>query len=54
MLVELEKGNVKGYGIYPGGQSGNLGSKHYDDMLAKWAKGEYVPVQLLNQNEIKK
>ncbi len=40
MIVEL--GNeIKAYGVYPGGQSGNPGSKYYDSMLDKWANGEY-------------
>ena len=30
--------------ILPPGQSGVLGSKHYDDMLQPWLKGEYVPL----------
>ncbi|MBE9582830.1 penicillin acylase family protein [Mucilaginibacter sp. JRF] len=31
---------VKGYGIIPGGQSGNPGSYYYDDMLATWKAGK--------------
>ena len=31
-------------GIYPGGESGNPASPHYDDQLALWAKGEYAPL----------
>lgn len=31
----------EGYGVYPGGQSGNPGSKYYADFIDKWAKGEY-------------
>jgi penicillin amidase len=30
--------------IYPLGQSGQLGSPHYDDMVEKWLKGEYHPM----------
>ncbi len=29
---------VRAWGIYPGGQSGNPGSKHYDDFIDDWAK----------------
>jgi penicillin amidase len=29
-------------GIYPGGQSGNPGSKFYDNFIPIWAKGGYV------------
>ncbi|MEO6151348.1 MAG: penicillin acylase family protein, partial [Mucilaginibacter sp.] len=31
---------VKGYGIVPGGQSGNPGSYYYDDMLPTWKAGK--------------
>ncbi len=30
----------RAYGIYPGGQSGNPGSPHYDDFVKTWASGE--------------
>ena len=40
MVVELGP-EVKGYGVFPGGQSGNPGSKYYDTGLEKWMKGEY-------------
>ncbi len=39
MVVELGK-NPKGHGVFPGGQSGNPGSKFYDTMIDTWAKGE--------------
>lgn len=39
MIVDF--GDMKGYCVYPGGQSGNPGSKFYDSMIEKWAKGEY-------------
>ncbi len=38
MVVEL-KTKPQGYGIYPGGQSGNPGSPYYDNMLSMWAQG---------------
>lgn len=31
---------VRGYGIYPGGQSGNPASEYYDNMVDKWVKGK--------------
>lgn len=40
MVVEVGD-TPNGYGIYPGGQSGNPGSAFYSDFIAKWAKGEY-------------
>jgi penicillin G amidase len=52
-IVELSKtGNPKAYGIYPGGQSGNPGSVHYDDLIDTWAKGELRPLLFLeNPNQ---
>lgn len=38
MIVQL---GGKAYGIYPGGQSGNVGSSFYDSMLEKWTAGQY-------------
>ncbi|QHS56247.1 penicillin acylase family protein [Mucilaginibacter sp. 14171R-50] len=38
MVVQLGP-QVKGYGIIPGGQSGNPGSFFYDDMLKTWQDG---------------
>ncbi len=40
MIVQLDKGWPKGFGVYPGGQSGNVGSPFYDNMVDTWAKGE--------------
>ncbi len=39
MVVSL-KPPVQGYGVYPGGQSGNPGSFHYMDFLSTWERGE--------------
>lgn len=40
MIVELGE-TTQGYGVYPGGQSGNPGSPYYDNMAESWIKGEY-------------
>lgn len=40
MVVQLDKGWPKAFGLYPGGQSGNPASPFYDNMIDKWAKGE--------------
>lgn len=47
MIVELGD-KPRGYGIIPGGQSGNPGSARYDDQIEKWVKGEYYELQFLN------
>ncbi len=39
MIVALGK-NVKAYGVYPGGESGNPGSFYYDDMINTWSDGK--------------
>ncbi|MDP5140379.1 MAG: penicillin acylase family protein, partial [Spirosomaceae bacterium] len=40
MVVQLDKEWPKGYGLYPGGQSGNVASKNYDNLIEKWTNGE--------------
>jgi penicillin G amidase len=41
MVVSLEKSGVKAWGVYPGGQSGNPGSRFYDNFIDHWAAGRY-------------
>ena len=38
MIVALNP-RIRAWGIYPGGQSGNPGSPHYDDFIEKWRTG---------------
>ncbi|OUS00048.1 penicillin acylase family protein [Flavobacteriales bacterium 33_180_T64] len=40
MIVEMST-PPKALGIYPGGQSGNPGSKYYDNFINDWAAGQY-------------
>ncbi len=40
MIVSLEQ-DIKAFGVYPGGQSGNPASKYYKNMVETWTKGEY-------------
>jgi penicillin amidase len=47
MIVEMDKDGVKGFGVYPGGQSGNAGSYFYDSMVDYWERGEYYPLLFL-------
>jgi penicillin amidase len=46
MVVELGD-EIKAYGVYPGGQSGNPGSPYYDNMLDAWATGQYFSLLFL-------
>ena len=41
-IVEMSEGNINAIGIYPGGQSGNPNSTHYDDYIDKWNDGQYL------------
>ena len=53
MVVSLEPTGVKAWGIYPGGQNGNPGSKYYDNMLKPWSEGYYYSLSFVNQDMIK-
>ncbi len=48
-IVELGD-EVKAWVSYPGGQSGNPGSPHYDDFIETWAEGKYYDA-LFMKNE---
>ncbi|WP_370392080.1 penicillin acylase family protein [uncultured Winogradskyella sp.] len=50
MVVELSNPPVA-YGIYPGGQSGNPGSKYYDNFIDDWAIGNYHKLNFLQSEE---
>jgi penicillin amidase len=39
MIVALGK-DVKAYGVFPGGESGNPGSHYYDNMVDTWSDGK--------------
>ncbi|WP_026463325.1 penicillin acylase family protein [Adhaeribacter aquaticus] len=53
MVVALGP-QVKGYGVYPGGQSGNPGSFYYDNMIETWRMGKLNKlVYLQSANEQK-
>lgn len=47
MLVDLGE-QVRAKGVYPGGQSGNPGSRFYDNMVEAWAQGKYYDLLLLS------
>jgi len=52
MIVALGP-ELKAWGIYPGGQSGNPGSKFYDNMIDDWAAGKIYKLHFLKKAEIK-
>ncbi len=45
MVVELGP-EIQAFGVYPGGQSGNPGSKFYSNFIPIWANGEYLNFNL--------
>lgn len=47
MIVELDPEGVRAYGVYPGGQSGNPGSKTYDEFIDTWLEGEMYELLFL-------
>jgi penicillin amidase len=50
MVVQLTE-TTEAYGVYPGGQSGNPGSKFYDNFVDAWVKGEYHALWLMKRTE---
>lgn len=54
MVVEMKDTPVA-YGMYPGGQSGNPGSKYYDSYVEKWVNEEYYKLTFISKgNSLKK
>lgn len=52
MIIELDS-TTKAVGVYPGGQSGNPGSKYYDNFIDTWGRGEYYPLLVMQSSDIK-
>ena len=50
MVVELGE-EITAFGIYPGGQSGNPGSKFYSNFIPIWANGEYINFNLRKKEQ---
>ncbi len=51
MIVELTD-KINAYGIYPGGQEGNPGSKYYDAFISDWVVGKYYRLLFANREEM--
>ncbi len=47
MIVSLTP-QTEAYGVYPGGQNGNPGSKYYDAYIDTWANGKYYPLWVMS------
>lgn len=50
MIVQLTA-TTEAYGVYPGGQSGNPGSRFYDNFVDTWAKGQYYTLWVMKETE---
>ncbi len=50
MIVQLTS-TTEAYGVYPGGQNGNPGSKFYDNFVDDWATGKYYRLWMMKETE---
>jgi penicillin amidase len=50
MVISLTP-QTEAYGVYPGGQSGNPGSKYYDSYVDQWAAGQYYALWMMTPTE---
>lgn len=53
MIVELTD-DTNAWGVYPGGQQGNPGSRYYDSFVDDWNAGTYYRLQILDKETMKK
>jgi penicillin amidase len=53
MIVHMTD-ETEAYGVYPGGQSGNPGSKFYDNFIDSWAVGKYFKLLFLSKDNAAK
>ncbi len=52
MVVSLTP-QTEAWGVYPGGQNGNPGSKYYDNFVDQWAAGKYYLLWVMTKGEEK-
>ncbi len=50
MIVQMTA-TTEAYGVYPGGQSGNPGSKYYDNMIDYWVEGKYYKLWFMKETD---
>jgi penicillin G amidase len=53
MIVQMTD-EIEAYGVYPGGQNGNPGSKFYDNFIDSWAAGKYYKLLFIPKGEVNK
>lgn len=47
----VDEGAMQAFVVYPGGESGNPGSKFYDNMISTWADGKYYQANFVKSGE---
>jgi penicillin G amidase len=52
MIVNMTA-KTEAYGVYPGGQNGNPGSKFYDNFVDEWVAGKYYTLWMMTKDETK-
>ncbi|KAF0236995.1 MAG: penicillin [Chitinophagaceae bacterium] len=50
MIVHLTD-EIEAYGVYPGGQNGNPGSKYYNQFINSWATGKYYRILFMKKSD---
>ncbi|MEO6329363.1 MAG: penicillin acylase family protein, partial [Ginsengibacter sp.] len=50
MIISLTPETVA-YAVYPGGQSGNPGSRFYDNFIDTWVAGKYYTLWVMKPSE---
>lgn len=50
MIVQMSD-PVEAYVVYPGGQSGNPGSRYYDDFIGDWVQGRYYKAHVFSPSD---
>jgi penicillin amidase len=51
MIVQLTD-STEAYGVYPGGQSGNAGSRYYDNFVDDWSAGKYYQLWMMKKGDV--
>jgi penicillin amidase len=54
MIVEMGKDSIRALGVYPGGQSGNPGSKYYGTFINNWVEGKYYSLLFESKEKLEK
>lgn len=52
MIVDFASGKPQCYGVYPGGQSGNVAAAGFTEFIDKWSKGEYYKLHFFDSKEM--